>query len=60
MVQVVSCTTIVAVRVLEVSKVVEGGDLSQGKLRDNNKNPIKKTNIVIVFEILKILVHILP
>jgi len=37
MVQVVSCTTIVAVRILELFKVVEGGDLFQGKLRDKKK-----------------------
>ena len=43
MVQVVSCTTIVAVRILEVSKVVEGSDLFQGKLRDEKKiNPVKR------------------
>ena len=38
MVQVVSCTIIVVVRVLEVAEVVEGGDLFQGKLRDEKKN----------------------
>ena len=36
-VRVVSCTTIVAVRVLEAPKVVEGGDLFQVKLRDEKK-----------------------
>jgi len=41
MVQVVSCTTIVAVCILEVSKVIEGGDLFQGKLRDQKKQPKK-------------------
>jgi hypothetical protein len=41
MVQVVSCITIVAIRILEVSKVVEGGDLFQGKLRDEKKTQLR-------------------
>jgi len=41
MVQVVSCITVVTVCILEVSKVVEGGDLFQGKLQDEKKTQFK-------------------
>jgi len=48
MVQVVSCTTVVAVHILEVPKVVEGSDLFQGKLRDEKKKPPVTTEYLIL------------